>query len=212
MQNSVVMVAVLIGAGFAAALGACASSSSSGGGGTGGGYGVGGASAGGSSAGGASAGGSSAGGSSAGGSSAGGSSAGGSSAGGSSAGGSSAGGSGGGGNVTLPAGCVTGGVTVQCNPITNAGCNTAGGQACDLGQDNTGKPGIGCFDPPNTQDLNQTCSNGSSGPFCKGTMHCSGETDAGGGTCKKFCCSKADCGSGTCNAIDSQLGTLGTCS
>ncbi|MCA9599110.1 MAG: hypothetical protein KC776_37625, partial [Myxococcales bacterium] len=43
-------------------------------------------------------------------------------------------GGGGGGTVTLPAGCVTGGITVNCNPVTNEGCDTAGGAACDLGQ------------------------------------------------------------------------------
>jgi hypothetical protein len=180
---------VIAGLSGLASLGACASSSggSGGGAGGGGGYGTGGAAAGGSSAGGSSAGGSSAGGSSAGGSS-----------------------SGGGSSVSLPSGCVTG-VTAQCNPVTNDGCDGTAGEACDLGEDSSGKPGFGCFPAPNTQKLGETCSNGQSGPFCQGTLHCSGETDAGGGSCKKFCCSSSDCGGGACTALDSQLGTVGVC-
>ncbi len=205
-MKSQVLIGVLVGVVGAAALVAC-SSTGGGGGGTGGSTATGGGGGVGGGVGGSSSGGMPSGGSSAGGSSAGGSSAGGMPSGGSSAGGSS---SGGGGSVTLPAGCANG-ITINCNPVTNEGCDTAGGAACDLGSDSKGTA-LGCFAPPNTQKLGETCSNGESGPFCQGTLHCSGETDAGGGACKKFCCSSSDCSGGTCNPIDAQLGTLGTCS
>lgn len=110
--------------------------------------------------------------------------------------------------VQLPAGCASG-ITIECNPVTNEGCNGGAGQACDLGT-SSGQSVIACFDPPNDKNLGESCTN-SKGPYCKGTMHCSGDVDGGTGTCKKFCCSNADCGGGTCAAFNSQLGTLGVC-
>lgn len=111
----------------------------------------------------------------------------------------------GGGTSTLPAGCVTASnFTIGCNPVTNEGCNTAAGQACDLGQNSQGQPGLGCFDPPNDAQPGAACNN-ETGPFCVPTHNCSENV------CKRFCCSSTDCNGGTCTALDPNLGTLGVC-
>jgi hypothetical protein len=121
------------------------------------------------------------------------------------------GGTGGGGTVTLPAGCVTDStVTVECNPITNAGC-TGAGEACDYGQDQQGNTGLSCFPPPNDVPPNGSCDN-QSGPYCQPKYHCAQSGDAGAGACKRFCCATSDCGgSGTCTPFSASLGTLGVC-
>jgi hypothetical protein len=140
-------------------------------------------------------------------------------------GGMSTGGTGGSSNVTLPTGCVANPSQVQldCNPVTNEGCDTAAGQACDFSQS-----GWTCYDPPNDAKSGDTCDV-ANGPYCQGTLTCdippsdagtsdAGASDAGGdagqntvGTCKHYCCSDSDCNGGTCTAFNTQFGTLGVC-
>lgn len=89
--------------------------------------------------------------------------------------------------LTIPAGagsCVTINATDTCNPITNEGCNTAMGEACDVNAD-----GFECYPAPNDKLLCEVC--GANDGFCAGGMTCVGK-------CAAYCCSDADCGTGTC--------------
>lgn len=89
--------------------------------------------------------------------------------------------------LTIPAGagaCVTINATDKCNPITNEGCNTAMGEACDVNAD-----GFECYPAPNDKLLCEAC--GTDEGFCAGGMTCVGK-------CAAYCCSDADCGTGTC--------------
>ena len=76
----------------------------------------------------------------------------------------------------------------QCNPITNAGCDAAAGEACDLAS-----AGFRCFPPPNEQALCAPCD-ANVGPFCAPGMHCLKD-----GACARYCCDDADCGAGLCD-------------
>jgi hypothetical protein len=86
-----------------------------------------------------------------------------------------------------------------CNPVTNEGCNTAAGQACDFGEN-----GFQCYDPPNDKDLCQAC--GQQAGYCKGGQTCVGSK------CAKFCCDDGDCGKGKCDKEAIGAGSpLGIC-
>jgi hypothetical protein len=91
-----------------------------------------------------------------------------------------------------------------CNPISNEGCDSAAGQACDLASSG----GYQCFDPPNDVALCGTCSN-MNGPFCAAGTHCL--EDAAGGTCAHYCCDDGDCGTGTCNKDIIMDPNVGVC-
>jgi hypothetical protein len=80
--------------------------------------------------------------------------------------------------------CVAIDATNTCNPVTNEGCNTDAGEACDLGQN-----GFECFPDGNTQDLCTDC--GSTVGYCKAGLTCFNE-------CARFCCTDDDCGTGQC--------------
>lgn len=82
-----------------------------------------------------------------------------------------------------------------CNPVTNEGCNSGAGEACDLANQD-GSSVFVCFPAPNETALCDTCSN-ASGPFCKAGTHCN--EDASGGKCTAYCCTDADCGTGKCD-------------
>lgn len=96
-----------------------------------------------------------------------------------------------------------GSVVVQCNPVTNAGCQA--GMACDLASNGT-STGFVCF-PEGTQLEGQACNN-ATGPWCKPTMNCDDDN-----LCHELCCSDSDCtGTKTCKAISpTVVGTLGLC-
>jgi len=96
--------------------------------------------------------------------------------------------------------CVTLSATIKCNPVTNAPCNTAGGEACD-----TNGTGYECYAPPNDNNLCQPC--GDTDGFCKG-----GQTCGNSATCAKYCCTNNDCGNGTCDKSGMLTGGVGTCS
>jgi hypothetical protein len=76
-----------------------------------------------------------------------------------------------------------------CNPVTNAGCDTAAGEACDFGE---GTNGFQCYPAPNDGALCGAC-NAQAGQYCQGTMVC------GGTKCARFCCNDGDCGTGKCD-------------
>ena len=84
--------------------------------------------------------------------------------------------------------------TDECNPVTNNGCDTDGGTACDLGFD---PDTFDCYPPPNAATLCGACDN-TNGPYCGPGLHCYFET------CARYCCSDADCGSGVCE-LDVQV-------
>jgi hypothetical protein len=86
--------------------------------------------------------------------------------------------------------CVSLGGVVQCNPISNQGCNDAIGEACDFGAS-----GLQCYPPPNDVAVCDAC--GASGQGCKAGSTCAPE-----GYCAKFCCDDGDCGNaGDCSPI-----------
>lgn len=103
-------------------------------------------------------------------------------------------------------GCFTAG-PARCDPRTNAGCNTAAGQVCEIGQDATKRYLLECFPPPNDRKLGETCSR-KSGPYCGAGLHCAVDR-----TCRHFCCSDADCtGHDRCIALPGgTFGSIGVC-
>jgi hypothetical protein len=100
-------------------------------------------------------------------------------------------------------GCWTAG-PVRCDPRSNAGCDTAAGQVCEIGQNASKAYTLECFPPPNTQKLGEACSR-KSGPYCGPTLHCALD-----GTCRHFCCSDADCTGRDSQCIALPGGTFGT--
>jgi len=101
----------------------------------------------------------------------------------------------------LPQGCLTDDtITLGCNPMTNENCDTAGGEACDMGEN-----GFECFPAPNEVPVGGDCNN-SAGPYCEAKLHCTGSK------CEKWCCADSDCtGDTKCIAFDATMGTIGTC-
>ena len=81
--------------------------------------------------------------------------------------------------------CLKLGQKAACNPVTNAGCDSTKGEACDLGQS-----GFQCFPGPNTAALCEEC--GKDKGYCAGGLFCVGK-------CAKYCCDDTDCGSGKCD-------------
>ncbi len=92
--------------------------------------------------------------------------------------------------------CVGIGGTIACNPITNEGCNTAAGEACDRQVDPDGAHlGFKCYPKANIHEVCQPCNDGLG--YCKPGLSCFA-------ACGKFCCSDSDCSPGTCTKIDKQ--------
>jgi hypothetical protein len=110
----------------------------------------------------------------------------------------------------LPAGCVPPGKKFACNPLSNAGCDQAKGEACD---DDT-KGGFTCYPPPNEVEEGGEC-NDKEGPSCAAGMSCDtpGESNPDG-VCRRLCCGGADCGRAQgkrCIPVDKEYGTFGFC-
>ena len=76
----------------------------------------------------------------------------------------------------------------DCNPVTNAGCDTFAGDACDY----DGAGHFKCFGGQNGAAQCEAC-NDTHGPFCAPTKTCVVESSIGG-ACGRFCCTNADCG------------------
>ena len=103
---------------------------------------------------------------------------------------------------TLPSNgsCLTLGGMVACNPMTNEGCNSAAGEACDRLSDTMGNNiGFKCYPaeingmPQNIHEACQPCNDGLG--YCKPGLSC---FDA----CGKVCCTNADCAPGVCSYKD----------
>jgi hypothetical protein len=104
--------------------------------------------------------------------------------------------------------CVTvDGTKNKCNPITNQGCDTAAGEACDFGS-----AGFECYPSPpaNTEALCAACDL-TNGPACLPGSSCVNAIgDAGATKCARFCCTDADCGAGKCDTTTTG-GAPGLC-
>jgi len=99
--------------------------------------------------------------------------------------------------------CVTVGGVIECNPVTNAGCDASKGEACDFkGQ------GYHCYLGPNEATLCGACGAVSAAGHCKGGSTC---LPASEGKCGKFCCADGDCGAGKCEKKDNFPGSVGYC-
>jgi hypothetical protein len=95
--------------------------------------------------------------------------------------------------------CITIGGNNTCNPVTNEGCDTAAGEACDANQGG----GYECYPAPNTQAMCEECSD--TVGYCQGGMVCIGE-------CGRFCCDDTDCSAtGTCDKTIGLPGGVGVC-
>jgi hypothetical protein len=77
---------------------------------------------------------------------------------------------------------------VSCNPVTNEGCDSAGGEACDHSSS-----GFSCFPAPNDVVQCDVCDE-MNGPFCE-----AGHTCLPDGACAAYCCDDGDCGTGKCD-------------
>jgi hypothetical protein len=103
--------------------------------------------------------------------------------------------------------CNTECVAKPCNPVTNEGCDTAMGEACDLDMSGTF---YRCFPPPNDAKLCAACPNGTS--FCAPTLHCLTDVNSMNAQCYRYCCDDGDCGGGGCDKsfLPKNLG-VGVC-
>ena len=101
--------------------------------------------------------------------------------------------------------CVAGGGVHDCNPVTQAPCNVANGEACDMNY-NSGK--FECFGPPNEVTICGACpvAEGNTNVWCAPGLTCVLSE------CTKFCCEDTDCAPGTCakNIFFGDLG-VGIC-
>jgi hypothetical protein len=86
--------------------------------------------------------------------------------------------------------CVTLGGAIECNPVTNEGCDSGAGEACDLNAEDTGYT---CYPGPNTLDLCEECPGGTEEAliWCSGGQACVG-------VCGRFCCEDGECTPGVC--------------
>lgn len=97
--------------------------------------------------------------------------------------------------------CAPLGGDVKCNPVTNAPCKTAAGEACDLNDQDV----FTCFPAPNTEALCAACDNQTT--FCQAGLTCVGD-----GKCARYCCDDSDCGAGKCDKGALELPSdLGVC-
>ena len=95
---------------------------------------------------------------------------------------------------------------MQCNPVTNSGCDAGAGEACDR----TTNGGTHCFPPPppNSAALCATCDD-ENGPACAAGASCVGTTN--GLACAHFCCDDTDCAPGHCDTTTYNTAPLGFC-
>ncbi|HNS98481.1 MAG TPA: hypothetical protein PKL73_16130 [Polyangiaceae bacterium] len=107
----------------------------------------------------------------------------------------------------MPKDCIPNDMKVVCNPLTNEGCDTAAGEACEFGVEEI----FVCFPPPNDVQEGGAC-NWEEGPWCMPTLICDYENEEDPtGVCRKPCCSNDDCGSKSCVPMDPEFGSFGTC-
>lgn len=103
--------------------------------------------------------------------------------------------------VEAPSGgsCVPVGGEVECNPLTNEPCDTAGGEACDHAGDGV----FQCFPGPNTKKTCAFC--GEQDGFCEPGHVCTENL------CAKLCCDDGDCAPGRCEIGGFGALQLGLC-
>ena len=82
--------------------------------------------------------------------------------------------------------CVTLNANNKCNPVTNEGCDTAAGAACDANNN-----GFECYPSQNVHAICEACGSAGDGEYCKPGMTCVGK-------CARYCCEDTDCGTGKC--------------
>jgi hypothetical protein len=111
-------------------------------------------------------------------------------------------------SFALPAGCAPASARYACDPLTNAGCRAASGEACDDDDDG----GFKCYPPPNAVPIGGDC-NIVDGPSCAPGLGCDGVSERDpDGECARFCCTKSDCGAGEkCVPGHPDQGALGFC-
>lgn len=103
--------------------------------------------------------------------------------------------------------CVTVSGTIECNPVTNDGCDSGAGEACDF---NEAGDGYQCWDGPNPQTICAECSDTIG--FCAGGLSCVEASSAGDFACAKYCCDDTDCGpNGYCDDTLGLPGDIGLC-
>lgn len=93
--------------------------------------------------------------------------------------------------------CATDKMMFACNPVSNEGCNTAAGEACDVSMN-----GFHCYtkaEGPNDKLLCEACDNNTT--FCAGGLRCvnTGDIANPAQECAKYCCDDTDCGGGKCD-------------
>lgn len=109
---------------------------------------------------------------------------------------------------TLAAGCAPAGAKFSCNPLTNAGCNSAEDEVCD----DDDHDAFACFPESERGKEGAECDD-KEGPGCAAGMTCDPATKGDSrGTCRKFCCTHGDCSTPKkCVTLDREFGSLGVC-
>lgn len=103
--------------------------------------------------------------------------------------------------IQLPSGCAPSDMRFACNAVTNEGCDTGAGEACEYGLDEY----FTCYPAPNDVEEGGACD-WEQGPYCAPSLTCDS------GVCRRHCCSDDDCeASQRCQASDAEFGTLGIC-
>lgn len=110
--------------------------------------------------------------------------------------------------LEMPEGCVPSDMRFDCIPMTNEGCDTAAGEACEYGLDQY----FTCYEAPNDVAEGGAC-NWESGPYCEIGLTCDfADPENPSGVCRRHCCANSDCDSPeTCVPTDAEFGTLGVC-
>lgn len=103
--------------------------------------------------------------------------------------------------IELPSGCAASDMRFVCNPVTNEGCDTDAGEACEYGLEDY----FTCYPAPNDVEEGGACD-WEQGPYCAPSLTCDS------GVCRRHCCSDDDCEAPQrCQASDGEFGSLGVC-
>jgi hypothetical protein len=87
--------------------------------------------------------------------------------------------------------CVTVGDSVECNPVTSAGCDTDAGASCDSFDPADKTVSYSCYPAGNVREVCEPCGFNLL-DFCSPGNTCAG-------TCARYCCDDGDCGPGECD-------------
>ena len=111
-------------------------------------------------------------------------------------------------HVKLPTECAPATDRFVCNPLTNEGCDSTAGEACEYGIEQL----FVCYPAPNDAEEGAACD-WANGPFCKATLTCDSPSDVDTvGVCRRHCCDNTDCkATETCEATDAEYGAIGIC-